>query len=49
VIEQKSVKQDFVGILQGAQINMALQVIILSLVGLISTNELLLNRLNLGR
>jgi hypothetical protein len=46
MVEKKFVKEDFVGVLQSAQINVSLQVVIFSLVGLVSTNDLLLKGLD---
>jgi hypothetical protein len=49
VSEEKFVEQDFVCILKTAQIDMPLQVVIFSLVSLISTDDLLLKALYLRR
>jgi hypothetical protein len=47
VIEQKPVEKDFVGILQSAQIDVPLKVIVLSFVGFVSADDLLLEALDL--
>jgi hypothetical protein len=49
MIEQKTVEKDFVGILQSAQIDMPLQVVVLSFVGLVSANDLLFKALAVWR
>jgi hypothetical protein len=49
VIEQEPVEEDFVRILERAQINVPLQVIVLSFVSLVSTDELLLKALDVRR
>jgi len=49
VIEQELVEEDFVRILQRTQIDVSLQVIVLSLVGLISADDLLLQALDVRR
>jgi hypothetical protein len=49
VVEQKPVEEDFVGILQGAQINVPLQVVVFSLIGLVSADDLLLKALDVRR
>ena len=49
VVEKKPVKEDLVRVLQGAQVDMPLQVVVFSLVGLISADDLLIKRLDLRR
>ena len=49
VVEKKPVKEDLVGVLQGAQVDVPLQVVVFSLVSLISAHDLLVQRLDLRR
>ena len=49
MVEEKPVEEDFVGILQRAQIDMPLQVIVLSLVRLVRAHHLLIEGLDLRR
>jgi hypothetical protein len=49
VVEEKPVEEDFVGVLQSAQIYMSLEVVVLSLVGLIRTHQLLIEALDMRR
>ena len=49
VVEEKPVEEDFVGILQSAQIDVSLQVVVFSLVGLIRTHHLLIKALDMWR
>jgi hypothetical protein len=46
VVAQKPVKEDLVGILQSAQVDVSLQVVVLSLVGLVGADHLLLQSLD---
>jgi len=47
VIEEQPVEQHFVGVLQRAQIDMALEVILLPLIRLVGTQDLLIETLDL--
>jgi hypothetical protein len=49
VVEEKPVEQDFVAVLQGAQIDVPLEVVVLSLVGLISADYLSIEALDVRR
>jgi hypothetical protein len=49
VVEEKPLEEDFVGILQSAQIDMPLKVIGLSLVGLVRADYLLIEVLDVRR
>jgi hypothetical protein len=49
VIQEKPVKKDLVGILERAQIDVSLQVVVLSLVGLVSADDLLFKALDVRR
>jgi hypothetical protein len=49
VVEQQPIEEHFVRILQSAQIDVSLQVVVLSLVGAVSTDDLLINALDVGR
>src|SRR5208283_831690 len=49
VVEQKPVEKDFVSVLQRAQVDMPLQVVVLSLVSLVGADYLLLDALDMRR
>jgi len=49
VIEEESVKEDFVGVLKSSQVNVALQVIALSFEGSIRANDLLADVFDMRR
>jgi hypothetical protein len=49
VVEQKPVEEDFVSVLQRAQVDMPLQVVVLSLVGLVGADYLLFDALDMRR
>jgi len=49
VVEEQSVEEDFVGILKSAQKDVSLQIVVLSLVSLVSANYLLIKALDVGR
>ncbi len=49
MIEEESVKEDFVGVLKSSQVNMALQVIALSFEGSIRANDLLADVFDMRR
>jgi len=49
VVEEQPVEEDFVGILKSAQKDVSLQIVVLSLVSLVSANYLLIKALDVGR
>jgi hypothetical protein len=49
VFERKPVEKDFVRILQRTQIDVSLEVVVLSLVGLVSADQLLVDARDVGR
>ena len=49
VVEKKPVKEDLVGVLQSPQVDVPFEVVVFSLVGLVSAHDLLLKRLDLRR
>ena len=49
VVEQKAVEEDFVRVLQSTQVDMPLEVVVLSLVSLIGAGDLLVKGFNMRR
>ena len=49
VVEQEPVEEDLVGVLQRAQVDVPLQVVVLALVGLVGAGHLLVQALDLRR
>ena len=49
VIEQEPVEENLVGVLQSAQLDVALQVVVLAVTGLVGANHLVVEGLDMGR